>query len=223
MTVDEAIAIAETILDGEGLNDVQELIIRQCWEGRCSYEEIAKLSKYDEYIKSVAAKLWKQFSDAFGEKVKKNNLQSVFQRYIRRKQIRLQQSRLIEVNLSGASLSGAGLSVANLSGAKLFTNLSETDLCQTDLGKSQSPASNTELTHESLQSENGHNQGIQSNSEEKIYYWNDLRFRSPEQVKIAEALDRASILFFPNSKARLTTPQGRQNQEPDFLIFHQGK
>ncbi len=72
MTVDEALAIAEVVLDGECLNDVQELIFRQCWEGRCSYQEIAKLSKYDdEYIKSIAAKLWKQLSDAFDEKVKK--------------------------------------------------------------------------------------------------------------------------------------------------------
>jgi hypothetical protein len=55
MTVDEAIAIAETVLDGEGLNDVQELIFRQCWEGRCSYEEISQLSQYnDEYIKALA-------------------------------------------------------------------------------------------------------------------------------------------------------------------------
>ncbi|MCL1475484.1 hypothetical protein [Argonema antarcticum] len=68
-----------------------------------------------------------------------------------------------------------------------------------------------------------HNQEIKSNSEEKIYYWNDLPLRSQAQVKIAEALDRANILFIPNSKARLTTTEGRQNQEPDFLIFHQGK
>jgi len=47
MTVDEALAIVETVLeDDEQLNDVQELIFKQCWEGRQSYEEIAKLSKY---------------------------------------------------------------------------------------------------------------------------------------------------------------------------------
>ena len=62
-----------------------------------------------------------------------------------------------------------------------------------------------------------------SSTKERIYHWNDLRFHSQEQVKIAEALDRTNTLFFPNSKARLTTPAGRQNQEPDFLIFHQGK
>lgn len=40
----QAVAIAETVLDGEGLNDVQELIFKQCWSGRCSYEEIAKIT-----------------------------------------------------------------------------------------------------------------------------------------------------------------------------------
>ena len=53
MRVDEALAIAETLLDGEGLNDVQQLIFRQCWQGRCSYQQIADISNYDdEYIKS---------------------------------------------------------------------------------------------------------------------------------------------------------------------------
>ncbi|MEK0187828.1 pentapeptide repeat-containing protein, partial [Microcoleus anatoxicus] len=116
MTVDEAIAIAETVLDGEGLNDVQELIFRQCWEGRCSYEEISQLSQYnDEYIKALAAKLWKQLSEAFDEKVKKNNLRSVFKRYLRRHQVTLHRTQVIGVNLSGANLSGARLSFANLS------------------------------------------------------------------------------------------------------------
>lgn len=50
-----------------------------------------------------------------------------------------------------------------------------------------------------------------------------MNFHYEEQIKIAEALDRANILFFPNSKARLTTTEGRQNQELNFLIFHQGK
>jgi hypothetical protein len=79
------------------------------------------------------------------------------------------------------------------------------------------------LTIEIIKAEDAHNQGILSNIKERIYHWNDLRFRCEEEVKIAEALDRTSTLFFPNSKARLTTSAGRQNQEPDFLIFHQGK
>ncbi|WP_373536023.1 pentapeptide repeat-containing protein [Microcoleus sp.] len=213
MTVDEAIAIAETVLDGEGLNDVQELIFRQCWEGRCSYEEISQLSQYnDEYIKALAAKLWKQLSEAFDEKVKKNNLHSVFKRYLRRHQVTLHRTQVIGVNLSGADLSGARIS---------FANLSESD-SSTDLQGATISDYNT-VSDGIIKPEKVHNQGILSSTKERIYHWNDLHFRCEEEVKIAEALDRTSVLFFPNSKARLTTPSGRQNQEPDFLIFHQGK
>ncbi len=223
MTVDEALAIAETLLDGECLNDVQELIFRQCWSGRCSYQEIAQLSKYDdEYIKSVAAKLWKQLSEAFEEKVKKNNLQSVFKRYLQRNQINLHRTQEIEVNLRGANLSGATLNLASLSGTRLlFTNFSEAASCQEDLDQTLLPNNNTNSLEEIIQSEED-NQQTGDNSE-KIYVWNDLHFHHEEQIKIAEALDRANILFFPNAKARLTTSEGRQNQEANFLIFHQGK
>jgi hypothetical protein len=114
MNVDEALAIAETALNDTRLNDVQEFIFRQCWKGRQSYDEMAKLSQYDdEYIKYVAAQLWKKLSKAFGEKVKKNNLHSVLKRYLRRHQLALQRNQAIEVNLSGArvSISGTNLSV----------------------------------------------------------------------------------------------------------------
>ncbi|MEG4247995.1 MULTISPECIES: pentapeptide repeat-containing protein [unclassified Microcoleus] len=215
MTVDEALAIVETVLDDdEQLNDVQELIFKQSWEGRQSYEEIAKFSKYDdEYIKAAGYKLWKLLSDAFDEKVKKSNIKAVIKRYLRRHQVTLHRTQVIGVNLSGANLSGARV---------LLTNLSEADFYQTDLNKSIVTEDKT-ASDEIIKAEDAHNQGMLSSIEEGIYHWNDLRFHSQEQVKIAEALDRTNTLFFPNSKARLTTPAGRQNQEPDFLIFHQGK
>ncbi|MBD1921290.1 pentapeptide repeat-containing protein [Microcoleus sp. FACHB-831] len=212
MTADEALELVENVLDYERLNKVQELVFRESWEGR-SYIEIARSSGYEaDYIKDAGAKLWKLLSKAFGEKVKKDNLKSALKRYLRRTQVNVQRNLTIEVNLSGANLSGA-----NLSGARLFANLNEADLGQANLQKVIMPDDNTELAEE------GHNQGIQFNSEDKIHYWNGLRFRSDEEVKIAEALERANVLFFPNSKVRLTTTEGRQNQEPDFLIFHQGK
>ncbi|MBO0350489.1 hypothetical protein J0895_15575, partial [Phormidium pseudopriestleyi FRX01] len=48
-------------------------------------------------------------------------------------------------------------------------------------------------------------------------------FRSLAEVKIAEALDRAGVLFFPNATARLTTAEGRTNQTPHFLVCSDGK
>lgn len=220
MTADEALALVESVLNGERLNDVQELIFKQCWEGRCSYQEIAKLSKYDdEYIKVIAGKLWKKFSDAFDEKVKKNNLQSVFHRYLRRKEITLHRTQSIKVNLSGANLTGATLNLASLTGTRLLlTNFSESAACQEDVNQLL-----PDSLEEVIETENINHQEIKSPLSEKNYHWKNLCFCSLEQVEIAVALDRANILFFPNSQVRLTTPTGRENKTPDFLIFYQGK
>jgi len=53
--------------------------------------------------------------------------------------------------------------------------------------------------------------------------WENLRFRSKTEIKIAEALDRTGVLFVPNSLARLNTPKGRGNKEADFLVCYNGK
>lgn len=91
MNVEEALTIVEAVLDDNaGLNDIEEFIFRECWQGKQSYEEMAKSSPYDsEYIKSVGAKLWRKLSKAkaFGEKVKKNNIKSVIRRYLQRCQV----------------------------------------------------------------------------------------------------------------------------------------
>ena len=201
MTVDEAITIAETALNYDRLNKVQEIVFRQSWEGR-SYIEIAKSAGYEyDYIKDAGAKLWKLLSKALEEKVKKDNLKSVLKRYLRRSQVNLQRNLTIEVNLTGANLSGA-----NLSGARLFANLNEADYGQADLDKTINADSETELYNL-----------------EKEINWNGFCFHSDAQVKIAEMLDRTSTLFIPNSQLRLATPEGRQNLEADFLIFHQNK
>ncbi|WP_293151046.1 MULTISPECIES: pentapeptide repeat-containing protein [unclassified Microcoleus] len=201
MTVDEAIAIAETALNYDRLNKVQEIVFRQSWEGR-SYKEIAASAEYEyDYIKDAGAKLWKLLSKALEEKVKKDNLKSVLKRYLRRGKVNLQRNLTIEVNLTGANLSGA-----NLSGARLFANLSEADYVQADLDKTINADGETKL----------------SDSENEID-WNGFCFNSDAQVKIAEMLDRTSTLFIPNSQLRLATPEGRRNLEADFLIFHQNK
>lgn len=58
----------------------------------------------------------------------------------------------------------------------------------------------------------------------RVRVWNGLRFRSESEVRIAQALDRASVLFLPNCKARVTDDTGvRLNREPDFLVCIDGK
>lgn len=57
----------------------------------------------------------------------------------------------------------------------------------------------------------------------KILNWKNLGFRSVSEIKIAEALDKAGVLFLPNCRARLGEEKNRENKEPDFLICHKGK
>jgi hypothetical protein len=65
-----------------------------------------------------------------------------------------------------------------------------------------------------------HNQGV---SDPPARVWQNLRFRSASEVRIAQALDRAGVLFLPNCKARLGLDGERENREPDFLVCHLGK
>lgn len=54
--------------------------------------------------------------------------------------------------------------------------------------------------------------------------WEGLWFRSGAEVAIAEALDRADVLFAPNASVRLgITQDHRANVEPDFLIVADGE
>ena len=85
ITVDEALAIVKSVMDGERFNEIQEIVFRLSWE-RKSYQEMAQISDYSSrHIMHVGSKLWRQLSRLFGEEVGKNNLQSVIKRYLRRK------------------------------------------------------------------------------------------------------------------------------------------
>ena len=218
MTADEALVIVETVLDYQNLNRVQEIIFRECWEGRLSYSEIAKIFGYQpDYIKDAAAKLWKLLSEAFEEKVTKKNLQPVMKRYIRRNQITLHRNQVIGVNLSCGTVGEA-----NLSGAIRLANSGKADLQPKDLDE-VTLDDNIELDEDVIDSEEGGDRQLDDNSDERVYYWNGLKFYSDAEVKIAEALDRLSLLFFPQPQLRLNTSEGRQNQQPSFVIVYQGK
>ncbi len=80
MNLEEALAILDGLLQQESLNDVQELVFRQTWEGK-TYAEIAEETNYDpDYIKYVGYQLWKVLSKATEEKVTKGNFKSVLRR-----------------------------------------------------------------------------------------------------------------------------------------------
>lgn len=79
MNVKAALVLIDATLN-QHLNNLQELIFRQSWEGK-SYQEIAASFDYaPQYIKDVGFKLWQLPSKAFGEKITKKNFQSVLRR-----------------------------------------------------------------------------------------------------------------------------------------------
>jgi hypothetical protein len=53
--------------------------------------------------------------------------------------------------------------------------------------------------------------------------WENLRFRSLPEIKVAEALDRRRVMFFPLCMARVNLGPRRTNREPDFRVCHNGK
>ena len=81
MTIEEALVAVDSILKPGYLNHVQELVLRQSWEGK-TYPEIAASSAYDaEYVKNIGYHLWQSLSDKLGEKVTKSNFRSVLRRH----------------------------------------------------------------------------------------------------------------------------------------------
>ena len=67
------------------------------------------------------------------------------------------------------------------------------------------------------------NQGLTYGNGPSPLTWKNLRFRSASERRIAEALDRAGVLFFPNCTARLGRTPSRKNREADFFIGHEQK
>ncbi len=81
MTVEEAIALTNTILQPRHLSNVQNLVFHLCWEGK-SYSQIAAISDYSfDYLREVGSQIWLLLSEVLGKKVTKNNLRSVLTQY----------------------------------------------------------------------------------------------------------------------------------------------
>ena len=77
MTLEEALAIVDDIVTPQRLTTLQEMIFRECWEGK-TYQQIAENSDYDaDYVRVVGSRLWQTLSEACQEKVTKNNFRSI--------------------------------------------------------------------------------------------------------------------------------------------------
>ncbi len=84
MTDNEALLLVDKLLqmaNQPGLNDLQSAILQTVWDGN-SYQALADRLDYEvDYIKQIAARLWKQIAAIIGEDVSKRNLQSVLRRH----------------------------------------------------------------------------------------------------------------------------------------------
>lgn len=80
MTVEDAIALVEQVLERGKLTTIQEAIFRGTWHGK-TYGQIAQTSGYGEgHVKDVGSDLWRSLTVILGEKVTKQNLQGVIRR-----------------------------------------------------------------------------------------------------------------------------------------------
>jgi hypothetical protein len=53
--------------------------------------------------------------------------------------------------------------------------------------------------------------------------WENLRFRSESEKRVAQALEAAGAMFFPNCRARASEDESRRTVEPDFLVCWKGR
>jgi hypothetical protein len=90
MDAQQAVRFIDRLLDREQqrkLNDLESTIVLQSWEG-ITYQSIAaRLSYEPDYIKQVAARLWKLLSQLLGENICKGNIRSVLDRHQRPRSI----------------------------------------------------------------------------------------------------------------------------------------
>lgn len=138
----------------------------------------------------------------------------------------LSNTNLTNANLSCANLAGANFTNATLTGVKLDgTILAYQKISEQLQQENQTLTEQVKFLEEQLEKQKliqdfntASNQGINA-----PHKWNNFYFRSQTEIKIAEALDRTGVLFYPNSKARLNQAELRVNKESDFLVFHAGK
>lgn len=214
MKHEEALHFVTTALEEKQLprlNKIEKIIIRQVLQGK-SYSEIAKDAHYQlQSIRNSSSVLWQRLSTAFDEPVNQDNLELVLRRFIGRRH-HIHHNQIISINLEGANLTGASIGVANVSDARqlghlLLNSYSEGDLYQNDL---QDRKDEPEIE-------------LKTVDEKNDYSWNNVRFHTEVEVKMAKILDNMNILFSPNTILRMITAQGKITKEVSFLIIDQGK
>lgn len=96
MTIEDTLSILDEVFHPDRLSVVQEQVFRKCWEGN-TYQEIANTCGYDaDYIRSIGSQLWQKLSNAFGEKITKNNFRSVLRQRFQNRLLCKHEKREVE-------------------------------------------------------------------------------------------------------------------------------
>lgn len=214
MKTEEALYFVTTALEEKHLprlKKLEKIIIRQVLQGK-SYPEIAKDAHYQlQSIRNSSSVLWRKLSTAFDEPVNQDNLELVLRRFIGRRHHHIHHNQIISINLEGANLTGASISAANLSEARrlghFLNSYSEGDLYQNDL-----PDRNDDPEIE-----------LKTVDDKNDYIWNNVRFNTEVEAKIADILDEMNIIFSPNTMLRMITAKGKITKKVSFLIIDRGK
>ena len=81
MNVEEALLILEQVIKPTHINDLQELVFEECWQGK-TYQQIADIAGYDhDYIRGIGSQLWQILSARLNTKVSKHNFRGVIRQY----------------------------------------------------------------------------------------------------------------------------------------------
>lgn len=89
MTIEDILLTVELTLKPINLSPIQELILRQVWEGK-SYAQIAKKAGYNpDYIKTTGSQLWQEFSKILGEPITKRNFHCAIKRRVSQQQVKI--------------------------------------------------------------------------------------------------------------------------------------
>lgn len=90
MNVEDGLPVFIQLIQPTQLNDLQELVFKECWLGK-TYQQIADDSGYDhDYIRGIGSQLWHILGDRLKIKVSKHNFRSVIRQY--QEEIRTQNS-----------------------------------------------------------------------------------------------------------------------------------
>ncbi|MDJ0745974.1 MAG: NB-ARC domain-containing protein [Xenococcaceae cyanobacterium MO_167.B27] len=81
MQLEDALNLLAKILELKEVNNIQQMVFVESWNGK-TYQEIAQKTGYDrDYIKDVGCRLWQSISNHLELKVTKSNFKAVLRQY----------------------------------------------------------------------------------------------------------------------------------------------